>query len=221
VDYFSVVNYEKWQNAEDPSRKGRHQWLVVDMNVFTDDSTHSLSAVNKLCWIAILMAAKRKRNKIPNDPEWILKMAGINQRGVSLNLDVFLKLSLIVKYDPETGAGTVNLSSAKIEGTKRKERKATSPRNESWVTRLVNVWVEAKGGGDAVMYPRIGRCLKSEVARHGIDAVETAFKKYLMSNKDGEFERPEAFAAKIGDWLPKAAVSTSKKSMDDFLKEQG
>lgn len=86
--YFRAKNWEKHQ---DRGVRNPH-WLKLSLGFFDDPAIHSLTGVQQLAFIAVLILCGKRCNRVPFDATYIKKRCSLR---VTPDLDSFMALGLI------------------------------------------------------------------------------------------------------------------------------
>jgi hypothetical protein len=82
--YFEVVKWREY-NPDDTGKA----WFRFQVETFSDNKIRRLKPVEKLGWVAILIAAKRDKNKVEWDARYVLHRAELAGNRIPLDLDYF------------------------------------------------------------------------------------------------------------------------------------
>jgi hypothetical protein len=121
--YFAVVNWSKYQKGD----VGK-EWIRFQVDTFNDPLIFPLKPIEKLCWVAILCAAKKHKNRVKWDGRYVLAQAGLAGR-IDLHLDTFASIGLIRELDsvvaePEMPVAPTNASATEPQPKPKKDKKA-------------------------------------------------------------------------------------------------
>jgi hypothetical protein len=166
--YLEVKNWKQFQHYRDRDP----QWIKLYRKVLADYEFSRLQDASKLLLICIWLLAsedREHRGRVPNDPEWIARRAGIQGP---------------VDLQPLIDAGFLLLARRKQDASKtvakrlprdRDRVRDSEPAKETWLTPFADAW-QARCGEPP--FGKLAKVLAPLHKQHGGEAL-TRWRRYL------------------------------------------
>ena len=203
--YLEVKNWKQFQHYRDRDP----QWIKLYRKVLADYEFSRLQDASKLLLICIWLLAsedREHRGRVPNDPEWIARRAGI-AGPVDLQPLIDAGFLLLARRKQDASRPIAK----RLPRDRDRDRNASAPAKasrETWLTPFSDAWAATVGEPP---FGKLVQVLGALVKQHPPELVLTRWRRYLEGTEP-RYASPHRFAETFAAW----AEPNTREMTDEY-----